>query len=1819
MTGLRQYMSALKITGIKYFFSFLIVFGLPCFVWAAINPITVAPVNLGAGVTTNHTITFTTSLPIPANGKILVDYSGTFGINGVVMSTPNPNINGSFSYAYEPAISRITITRSGDGTATPAGQLSITLLSVTNASTPGTTYTVAIETKDGSNLPIETGVSSNFTITYGPLADFTITASSLQTAGASFALNVTNAQDQFGNPWSGLIDVDLYAGELISPGGISSTVQDVVVTNGQGSRNQTLTSAGVAVFRGLADGTTRYSNPVTVSPSTLDAFVFEAESGIMAGRRFVLSVSGAQDFFGNDWSGSINVTAISPTGNLNSPNGAVPTVNDIWVDGGRGQAFQTLVKAEIGVTLLGEQDNETRMITNITVGANKLASLKIRNSANNAGRELVDYSMSVGDTLHLYSAGYDAYGNYRGEELTNWTSSGFTPEVSLFNRGSIDFVRTSPGSGTITASDPDPASNIFDNTGTVTILPGSVTAFKIDKILTQMVGQPFIITVRAVDAFENTDINFSGTVQITDLTGTIRPSVSGIFRDGVWTNVVTVYQEIKGDTIKVKQVNGPAKGASLPFDVIAGQGVRIVEFEALKADTISSLNTITTNQDLDWFLKFVIENVGSNTVRLDSVQMKFLVDGILRQPYDFDGPANFWGNKVDTLQAGATDSLLIRINKTGNDAGTATIRGFVYLSNIQTGAIFSDQSIVTLVVQTPAELVIQEVRPSQQEVTRGQEEDWRVTVTVSNIGGSSVTLDSSRTETYVAFNRGAGWRIARPDSLNGGGWILSGGETDYLVYTIQRTGDGATGTATISAKVEGIENNTGEAVFYSTQGGQEGNVLLEDPAYLRIVQVENLAPNAPYVNTGQDFSVRVTVENAGGDGIHDVQVLLLSDGLSVFPPLPVSINSLSGGEIKSVDFAGSANSIPNPMEVFTGRVEGRSDNTDSFITNDITLNDTTKAVIQYPANLLVESVTTSASSVVGGQVDPWTVKVAVRNTGHAVVIFDLPNAEDLSFWNGGLYQADYKVRPPVSLMRGGLNLPGGTRDTLIYSVITTGRLGGEVEVRAQVNGRDKNTSDDLTGGGMATVDVLSEQAFRIISTQVITPNKTDAGNGYVNREQAFQIAVVVENGLGETVKNVRVRLNSDGGSLSGSVNKTISRLTPAKWDTVKYDVQASPYENFSGEKFAATITQATLENTGLPAPVGTALDSIAVVVIQRPADLALVLNLNTPSGQVSTNQKFKLTAILVNNGTGEVDNSGRVRIVLPANYQLDAQSPNEILPISTETDAEWTITAPGNPQPARLIYVTLNPSPIELNTGVEVDVDEATVSIEVTTVQSWLSTTLQIASPLGAIDARLSTGQNFVVRARIQSSNAKDITARIELPYGYTTVDNQEKSVISDEVYWQVQAPNIIMTSSLLQVTANGFDALTNDALQASTGRLFISTEMRANLTLSLSILSPPEATDGTISLGQIFVVGAQVVNTGQADTLGFTEVTLDPLPTGYRTSGSLTQKLVNGVASWAITAPLQPTGEAVNIEARITKTPQDENTNQEAYVSRGNHSVAVLTGGAWLSVSNISLYPTTGSSVIPGEDNVKLMALELDNRGITGANPIVIYGIDFIVEDRFGDVISPNAALSKVFVVDEADLSQVGSTTQISNINPVSINFDRPVTVPVDQNRRISVYGRISTNPSVVFFQLNIPDEDYIDAKEAGNPVNVRTLTEDELEDMRSEPKRIFHPEVESTFRIVPNPFGESGKEYTLFIYYLNEQTDVSFHIYTLTGELVWSRSYTENDPQGSIGMHASLSHSVRWDGRNDRGVKVLNGVYILVMQTGTGEVLTTKIAVVK
>ena len=110
----------------------------------------------------------------------------------------------------------------------------------------------------------------------------------------------------------------------------------------------------------------------------------------------------------------------------------------------------------------------------------------------------------------------------------------------------------------------------------------------------------------------------------------------------------------------------------------------------------------------------------------------------------------------------------------------------------------------------------------------------------------------------------------------------------------------------------------------------------------------------------------------------------------------------------------------------------------------------------------------------------------------------------------------------------------------------------------------------------------------------------------------------------------------------------------------------------------------------------------------------------------------------------------------------------------------------------------------------------------------------------------------------------------------------------------------------------------------------------------------------------------------------------------------------------------------------------------------------------------------------------------------------------------------------------------------------------------------------------------------------------------------LNSGPAVLFEAVFENFYNY-PNPFGLS--EGTSFIYTLKQDSDIALEIYTLLGELVWKMNYTSAEAQGKAGPHKG---DIVWDGRNGKKKPVLNGVYLAVLKTNSGTVMT-KVAVIK
>ena len=1674
---------------------------------------------------------------------------------------------------------------------------------------------LSITVSDGGS-PEHTGTSNLFNIQAGALNRFVIAQIADQGTGEPFAISVT-AQDAQGNRVTSFtgsgatVNLTHSGSGSISPTVSGTFTQGVWVGNVTVAQTQNDDRITVTRTGGSESG---QSNAFDVTPVTVDHFYLAPISvDQVAGTPFPVTLT-AQDAQNNTVT-SFNGTAtlLDETG-TNTPQ-QVTFVNGAWT----GQI--TITRALVDNSLTVSAQGRSGTSNNFSVSPSGVASFTYG---------LVASPQTAGQAFNVTITAKDAFGNTATGFASTVTLTEATGTLSPSVSGSFTAgVRTE--SVTLTQSRGDLRITATDGLGHTglsnyfNVLAGPVDHFNVAVSGNQIAGDPFTLGVTARDAYNNVATAFTGTVVIDDdLTHTVQPTISGSFMDGQWVGNVTVYQAVTDNHITVTRSGGSETGQSAAFSLIEPPGIRVTQ-------TWVSQSTVTAGQSQNWTVKYAVTNLSGNPATLQSVGVSFLKAGQAQGDYTAITPAVFSRTQTAILAGGSTDTVAVVVDQTGQTLGDIYVDGVVSCLDSNTGRTVPAQGTASVTVQAPAALDIHRLLVSQDSVTVGQTAPWTLDLVVQNTGGATVRIDSAAVDQALGFSIGSGWIVARPTALNGGGWTLAGGGSDTLRFSVNTSGQGATGQCGISAALSGTELNTGRALADDTQDHGAASVLLESAPLLRIDGVKSLAPNNLYVNQGQNFWLRVYVRNFGEDAAKQVQVSLSSNGFSAFPQSPTQlISHLPGGERDSVDILVQASPSANPMERFTATAQGLAENTGQLILDQVlsSPNNFILMAVQRPAALTITQVVLSQSQVIAGQVDPWTIDLLLSNTGSASMAFDPPQASSIGFYSGNVRLTDYIVSPGSALSNGLLVLSGGAQASLRYTVTSTGRLGGQIEIRAALPAVDVNDTRSLLAEKTSSIAVTAETEFRIILTYLKTPNRTDAGNGQVDTGQPFKVVVKVENGLGETLRDVVIDLVTNGQSAIAQSRRTISLLSPSSVDSVFFDVTGAAEPGI--EQFTAVVSGGERVNTGGAAPVGPALDATATATLQTPASLSLDVILSQATGQFSSDQLFTLSATLVNSGQGQVDGSGQVRVVLPEGYTLEPGQDNQ-RSIAVDQTLDWQVRAPVSPHsPARTAYVVLEPIPLALNTGAEAMAVEPTVGVSVQTIETSLTADVIVDSPDGAKDGILSTGQRVVIRATVVSQNVDRIEAEVSLPPGYTTADAVVKTVSGQEVSWQLQAPLTAAQARNLQVLVRGYDMFQPEKKITGQGDLLsLTTVARADLKLSLT------TSDNSVSLGQVFTVTATLSNLGTAGFTGDAKVTLDALPTGYTTAENYTKSLVNGHAAWAIKAPVQPTQEAVNITARLTTVPLDENTNETVYVSQSHDKVAMTTVGAWLSAGILPRPDDEDGLVLSGETGLWAGAYKFINRGETGANGIVFQAMSFHLEGLDGVEITPNSLIASIRIVGMTKSSgrwvpngnneygRVGGVS-VPATNPLRIPFTRLLRVPAQDTVRLAVLVDVAESVESRRFVLNLKGQGSIEVRDEFSPtleILVYDETGVEFDVLSSYLNQVMAQGADAgkpTLIPCPNPFGMAGKDRTHLVYSLPQASEVTFYIFTLTGELVWSRTYGVDTPQAQVGLHGQGSGEVVWDGRNDRGDRVLSGVYVCFLETDDGERVSTKIAVI-
>jgi len=1140
-------------------------------------------------------------------------------------------------------------------------------------------------------------------------------------------------------------------------------------------------------------------------------------------------------------------------------------------------------------------------------------------------------------------------------------------------------------------------------------------------------------------------------------------------------------------------------------------------------------------------------------------------------------------------------------------------------------------STETVIIQNPARIQITKINMPDS-ILASQVAPWKIKLALTNSGGAATVVKNPGAEDITIKVNGVvqkDYFIEPPTTLQSGSLELAGGSTDTLIYTVSITGKEA-GSAAMEAVVQSNDKNDQQVLI--APGSY--NFTIRSSAAVQLFKTEAICFNYDgekgLVNRGQVFPIRVSVQNLGRKSVRDVVVQLTTSGNSHIDSNQLTIDSINYNEVKSVDFQITADTAAvNLSELFTAEVLSAIEYDTGFpAAIDNSGDSRARIAIHDSARLQMTAWTETGDSVYTIS-QQFTVNVKVDNLG------ELPASVDESGLIGLFVPEKYRIIVGEDTLENNHVLSFLPGEIQQFSVLTPEVASGPDSLLLSILNipRDKNINQRAqVTQGQDTILVRTEASNILYSTTVVAPE--GAMDRIVSTYQVFRIQSSIRFSGNLTSVEAILKLPDDIGQpqyhfqfhtgLMDTVKNVVSHQ-PVLWDIVAPETRDEQFRTFE-------VRISAMEKGN---PIRLVLqDTVKVKAVNR-ARLNVNAEITSPEGaregRLTVGQNFEIKATVSNLGDAATFGQGFLKINLgSAGFDFADTSVSQVKPFAIDTAVVWNLKAPAEVTSLSYITVVYDDKPNDENTGVDAWTNEKDVaSISVETVEAGdLSLAIFIQGPEGAQDSVLSSYQEFVIGATVTSDGVKDIKANMQLPNGFlfaTDVKPTQSVGQGETIQWRVIAAPDSMSNATLNVTCWGKDE--NDAtirVDATPAQVAFQVVRRFEAIVDAKIISPPEATDNAVSVNQEFFIQAALQNIGQAPAVGTCTFELS-LPEGYTALTPLSQTIQpTENVLWKVKAPAT-SQLAKSFEVRVppNQGPQDSNSGEEIHfwLEKRGDNISIITNQKTVVVSRLP--NRTPNSITRGQQNVSMMGLRIFNRREDEySNKIVLTGLEVRLKNRLGQPIEqPGQAISKISVTNYHDVSQVyGSVSDFTSSSLIPIYLALPDTIYPDEADSIDLIIDIAQTASVTDIMLSLEADSSILILEA-NTLNRPQLTDLSGQtgaalELESDFAVVFADNLEKTFCNYPNPFGSPDRKTTTIVYYLKEDMDVDIKIFTLIGELVWSRSYNIGEPQTRQGIHDG---DVIWDGRNDRGYKVLNGVYVIYFKSGKGETAVTKAAVIK
>ncbi len=364
---------------------------------------------------------------------------------------------------------------------------------------------------------------------------------------------------------------------------------------------------------------------------------------------------------------------------------------------------------------------------------------------------------------------------------------------------------------------------------------------------------------------------------------------------------------------------------------------------------------------------------------------------------------------------------------------------------------------------------------------------------------------------------------------------------------------------------------------------------------------------------------------------------------------------------------------------------------------------------------------------------------------------------------------------------------------------------------------------------------------------------------------------------------------------------------------------------------------------------------------------------------------------------------------------------------------------------------------------------------------------------------------------------------------------------------------------------------------------------------------------DGLVDRSGSFGLTVELDNTGQAEaTDGSYRLTTGGLEFGADSvlSGSITP---GRHIDFNFVAPSFDT--TVEFIFTLTQVPDDTNTGERAMTDDTSFTIQIRVQSQ--DADLLAGATALGSNLVTSGETKDLFRLELTNRGVSSLTSVKLDSVAVELRDTDNRPINP----ATVFDFDGSMVFEGGTQLNVNlrGEDRLYIEFT-DFEIVSGESRSVDLIGLLRENLDESF-TLSLEADNiwatFSGGSQDGLPVRISTP------DGRFLLTRTFVVRgkgLEESFVIQDNPFDPSRSP-ARFSYEIDGSSVVEFRVFTLTGEEVYAQDIPVEVSSGTLG-----EHEIEWNGRNNEGETVANGVYIVSIRiTETGETARMKVAVVK